>query len=386
VIAPCAYCVQRKFTAPCIKRWGPKREEVLRLQVSHQIPTALDAVIDSADVLLLQYSYSKEITPTIITAWIKRLAREYGPALSQSAFRNAVLTVSVRELRESDAPRFYNKFELLKGRTLFALRSKLNDPSSIAETDVFASFLLAWLAKEDGSPNEEVVAHIRGCLNMLKYVSEQPRLSLTSNMLKVFGPFVAETARFTYALLKPPRDGMPLLLRHQTTFKQQVQYFEELPSSDASACRAAYRTLISLLQSAITCIRVVIWGMRVGNLNRHPSVEETLDEIKAEFKDPEFVASLDCLLENCTSHYQPPRELLACLGLLVAVLEAATLVEGFDDPEAKHLASILVSSLRYGTRHQYYTENEIYTKSRFYRTCIRCGTLALAEQQYSERK
>lgn len=76
---PCDFCRARNITFPCIKLLGSKITG--RASLCLPVPTAIDAVINSEDVLLLQYAYSEKFKSRLFSAMIKQLGVEYEQAM-----------------------------------------------------------------------------------------------------------------------------------------------------------------------------------------------------------------------------------------------------------------------------------------------------------------
>jgi hypothetical protein len=151
---------------------------------SRPIPTAIDAVIDSSDVLLLQYAYSNKMWNNVISAVIQKLPSIYGLPLYAGPLRHAILSLSATYIG-SEVHIDQTEFHCHKARLM--LINRLATPTVVNELDVLATFVLALQAWTCGARSREISVHVRGCASMLQELASESRLS---NVLRVFGPLI----------------------------------------------------------------------------------------------------------------------------------------------------------------------------------------------------
>jgi hypothetical protein len=84
----CEFCQERNITT-CIKIWGPHKEG----HISRLIPTAIDAVIETEDELLLQLAYSDSFhyKGSVLGQLFKKFALIFGPSINDASLRQAML-------------------------------------------------------------------------------------------------------------------------------------------------------------------------------------------------------------------------------------------------------------------------------------------------------
>ena len=180
---PCEFCKSRDIEEPCVKLPGPKSLAVARQEPSRLIPTAIDKVIDHADVPLLQYAYSENMQAGLVGAMIKCLSSVYGLSLPTGPLRYAVLALSSLCLSgRLDVEPIQDYF----GKTRVSLITRLASPHVVDETDLLATFILAVL-ESLRSPSREIRIYVQGCSSMLQALVSDSRVSV---VLKIFGPLV----------------------------------------------------------------------------------------------------------------------------------------------------------------------------------------------------
>src|SRR5437762_5155377 len=89
----CDFCRVRNISAPCIKKWGQKKED----RLSRPMPTTFDEIIHSQDVHLLQYAYSSRfgcIGGVCTSRLFKKLRFVFGNSLTHASLREAILSFS----------------------------------------------------------------------------------------------------------------------------------------------------------------------------------------------------------------------------------------------------------------------------------------------------
>ena len=199
-----------------MKLRGPKA--LANQEPSRLIPTAIDAVIDSSDVLLLQYAYSDKTWDNITVAVIKRLPTIYGLSLPSEPLRHAILALSAAYIGNMH---HVEQMESHSCKAKAWLIKRLYTPSLIDEFDVLASFILAIQAWRRSDSLHEISVHVRGCASMLQYLASQLRLS---DVLKVFGPLIFDYLTLLEFWVK--FDPQKTLEARYTVFGQEL-YFQQ---------------------------------------------------------------------------------------------------------------------------------------------------------------
>lgn len=176
----CKFCEERNISVPCVKKWGPKTEA--RLAPSRPIPTAIDAVIDTADVPLLQFAYSDHVIQSghmVAGLLTKKFAFVYGPSISSTSLRHAMLACAAFTLREQ------NDIALLEVHVDRANRALRTRPT-YSEADLFAAYLLAAMnARRHNLTHFKV--HLLGFAAILEELKNGEHL--VPDSLSVFWPY-----------------------------------------------------------------------------------------------------------------------------------------------------------------------------------------------------
>ena len=166
---------------PCIKLRGPGTAS--EFEPSRPVPTAIDGIIASEDVLLLSFAYSRD--SNALADLIRIASVVYGASIQEHSLRHAILAWAACQLPPEQ---FGEAFLYHKQRVYSTLIQGLDQPASISDGDVFSTFLLADCAWYDNPSNEETSNHYYGGVRMLHTKLEQPETS-HSRIITVFGPF-----------------------------------------------------------------------------------------------------------------------------------------------------------------------------------------------------
>jgi hypothetical protein len=145
--------------------------------------------------------------------------------------------------------------------------------------------------------------------------------------------------------------------------------------------------LVDLMLTSIAAIRTVIKGMADGQPTRDQSVDDVLDDIRAELNDHAFLQAIDLHYqrEKCSQYVDPEytAQLLSCIHLLNALLEAPTIWQGLDIPRTKQQAARLILYYRYLSLPQGRINNTLGWL--FYTTLLMCGGFIVRMSEVPER-
>jgi hypothetical protein len=182
--------------------------------LSRSPPTPIDGVISSEDALLLQYAYCVNDDVDLMSTLFKVLSMDYGPAVRSPALRSAMLCWCASDL----GPHFEKRksFHYTVGLRLLARR--LKDPTTLDESDFFATFILAQIF-----PSSHLLTS--GYRRVLSHVAAQ---RTSSEILSLFGPFTLDVVEFTAQL--------------------GVRHSDLEPIGRRSSCRVEWSTVSSLLR------------------------------------------------------------------------------------------------------------------------------------------
>src|SRR5262249_25539140 len=156
---------------PCVKI---KRAEAVSemTSVSRIIPTAIEAVINAEDAILLEYAYTTKNQFPWMTSLFRIAATEWGWSISSQSLRQAILAFSAFLFPKSQ---FYKIFEYHKSLARHFLIQTLGNPVTVCFADVLAAFILGQLTviRDQGRQEDEGSNHFEGCIAMVKALSEQ---------------------------------------------------------------------------------------------------------------------------------------------------------------------------------------------------------------------
>ena len=355
---PCEFCTSQGIGAQCLKITASSFRQPT---APRPIPTPVDAVISSDDELLLEYSYSNRSSFDWMTAFFRFLAVEYGPAIPSETLRHAILSYSALELPEG---RFLTRSEDHERKAWRALIRKISEPAGITEADVFASFILSWIAGQRGSMSEAAI-HVNGCLSMLQKITETNGGRPLSNLLDLFGPCIRATldmyATCMFVSALPGVHWAPLRLE-RTTLKERSRYIEELfhvfrPTEQVnSIVLAAAESLGDLFSTLAYCISTVVERELRNEFQRSSRIDRVLEYATAALSD---VALQDALVgiqntedidplisgtDEFLTNYEI--QIFRSIELAKTVLQSPSISQGLCSPEARAIASKLVSSFR----------------------------------------
>lgn len=347
---PCLFCQTRNISCPCLKLPGPKTAS--RLPLSRQIPTQIDATIAAEDVLLLQYAYSVKDLRT--ATYFKQLALVYGTAISHRSLRHAILAYAASELPPDT---FRQKMEYHKSRVCGILIQKLNRPENICDADVFATCVLAWTAWWFWS-GSEFLAHAKGCLSMLAFLSESSKERPLSDMLIVFGPYVMDGLDFLFS-----RDGayIPRFPDQRTMFREHFRYCQVFSRTGAPVDTWQFPAMRALRVTFDHRLKGAAWWLRhaaikelegdsqtvmsiarrvVSAINEDLSdldLQRAICEVIEQSHDVKNGTFKDVLKKWAWIHWQ-------CIQLVLAIFDAPTILQGFDSLPAITSARKVVSA------------------------------------------
>ena len=266
-----------------------------RLNPSRPIPTAIDAVIEPEDVLLLQYAYSR---PFDAFGWliVNRLQFVYGQSLLSPSLRHAVLAAAAKEI---GLPRFSPQYQRHKSQTYRELAAKIKDPALITEADIFASFLFLL---EEPSTSGERFEHAKGCLAMMRaLVYEIPRGKYVSDFFSACAPLLYEFANTIQNVIQTLSYGPEVQLPKWSlgleggvikcihalagfdSLEKCVQWNPNIAALVSVPMINAFVTLLQIAINKVHCYRldIVEWS---------PALEGVVQTAFQHAKEPEYLA------------------------------------------------------------------------------------------------
>lgn len=274
---------------------------------------------------------------------------------SQTALGHAICAWTTRNLAPTDYMK-QTEIEVQIALTNLNVMISCLRPDKMS---VFASHLLAWVAYSTCS--QELFAHIhfQGSLAFLSFLTNESRERANNPLhpaLLLYGPFILDCASAWTA-----RNGaLPI---RTTTFDQRVKYFDDLRSQNNAGfwhtgiLEAANSTLGNLMEISLTTINNLVKKEEQLDFSRQ-EVDHALQYIRAELGDSDLHAALEAIYRSFqgsqTNHSTVEGQLitrlfhrLRCILLLHTILEANSIQEGIDLPNAKYVARAIVNFCRH---------------------------------------
>lgn len=289
---------------------------------------------------------------------------QYGVSLPFDALGHAVLAISALDLPPSQ---FQDRVEHHKRKAWRALSHKLDDPATLGEGDGFAACILADVAWKSGA-DAELSIHIPGCLSILEALSARSAETPLSYTFVTFTPYVLDwiyhIGTFSHVAKWPLTGGPQPLPRRQSTFRQRLQYFEELCRTRSSwdvrqsgPVQAVHDILAYLIMTLTHCIYAVSNAEKMHIFVRDLGVDDVLRNVVNELHDPDFqktLATMQSSLEAAsmttgTLELQVAMFLIQqmrCTCLILRILQAPSILSGLYNPEVISMGETLVGLYR----------------------------------------
>jgi hypothetical protein len=387
---PCDLCRDRKFTHPCVKLAAST--EIVTQSPSRPLPAVIDGgEIDAEDVSALQFAYSKGIT--LLASFIKQMAVTFGVSIRPAPLRHAVLAYAALHFPAQQSRR---NVEYHCGKASSVLLKRLDNPNQIADSDVFAAMVLAWIELCRGSTADSLV-HAYGCMSMLEVLDNGRLPGRASDLLATFAPLILDNMNSVLAvggaLPQKPSAGKP------SSFGQRLIYYQELcrTGSPPEAWQSTVlETMHNYFRGAIGSVIVEL--RQIATLERNGAVDgasvraaqSALEYIKAKTEDPDFrrtfaglgrtfrekkesgeVAELQLLRFQSTS--------LQALELLQSIIQGQNVLQGITSDNTLAIAERLLSSTEASRRP---VEELWYYRDAYYCHLPLCGLVLTPEEPY----
>jgi hypothetical protein len=319
---------------------------------------AMDAAIESEDVLLLSYAYTGDSQFTDLVAFATSLAAtdEYGFSLQHLSLRHAVLSMAASDL---DPVHFEERAIQHKAKAWESLMNKIKNPTTISEADVFASCILAMLAWETGS-EQELTYHVNGCMAFLKHMQKKS----PSKVFQVFKPYVMQWMDYLTTIAR--LSNWPMVSNYsfdrveRITFNQRVEIFDRFLQVGvpqrvwyAGVVDALHDILTDAVQTLALCIYRIADKERLEDFMRARSVIEAIDQVNHDLSDVNLQAALQEIRNRApTSPRHTYNEQLDAyqlhqvegIELAQVLLHSSSILEGLASEDANCRAEHLLSS------------------------------------------
>jgi hypothetical protein len=354
-LQPCDFCREKGVETPCLKLKGPKKQiQITSSQTSSHgpsrpIPTAIDAVINAEDVLLLQYLYSLDCTyPQTgvqfgLVVFFKQMAVLYGISIQSPALRHAMLATAASWLPSTE---FDDRYQRHIDQASQALPSTITPTTTVTEPDLFATQILAEIAWRPASkPPQYVSARMRAdqCFRIMERLLNQNSMS---DEFKTVRPFVVDWLNSFSAWMGWGFDNVSrVTFRERLASRVESHRFSGLPASQIQGMEVA-------LAIGYTIGTLVINSLRrmyriVSNEGDHHQLEKekVVEQIRAESTDPDFTEGWREILPRTFDRGISVVD-LGMLNLLEAIFTAPNILEGLNSPSVTRLALYVLSYFR----------------------------------------
>ena len=237
------FCHSRKIKSVCLKVQG--RKTAARLSPSQSIPTAVDGTITSKEGLLLTFAYSNPTRFGCLNALFKILAVEYGPSISNSSLRHAILARAARGLPSTERSQISDHH---KQQAALTLAQKFEANTPLNDAVILATCILALV-------EHECCIGVSHCFDVF-YKCTSLLISITNNgthgsLLLVFRPYLLDWIGGLYLVLSTLRpDISPWKVPPSSTYGQHLQYYDEL-----SRVEPAFQVLPSAIETILKCFK-----------------------------------------------------------------------------------------------------------------------------------
>lgn len=335
---PCDFCQERKIQDPCVKL-GPKST------ISRQLPTAIDAVVRSEDALLLQGAYALESTGT--ASFLKQLAIVYGTPMPHTPLRHAIIAYATTRWK---SPHFREQVEIHQMKAARSLLHRLQT-STFDDTDVFAAFMLAWIAFNRLAPESAV--HVEGCMKMLTILCENMARRPLSDALITFQPYVLDRV----FLITSTNPGVTFPER-KTTLAQRIRYYELLCSTgtpsegwQTGTSEAVHDHLGDMIVIGFHWLDYV-FSEQYANRQPGKRVQNMINHIRTAVKNPDLqrvlaeypIKGVRKPTEAVLLEYQYTK--LQSIELLLSILESPNVFQTLSSTEISRAGKRSLATLR----------------------------------------
>ena len=341
-LLPCDFCRRRNSKTVCIKIPAAKVADP-----SRQIPTAMDAVVDSQDVLILSYAYSNHGRPTRlqgVNAFIKILGAQFGPSLVDPSLRHAVIALTTAGLPREQ---FGQALVDHKQKAWVALGTQLRRDRISSTASIFATFVLMLLDRDSKDPGYRETA--RKCKMMLSFITENEKYVPLFDIFHGYISDCLDCEEMTRSCLD--LDGAAAwILPSSTTLKQRMQYYTEFRRIDSrfrlGELEALDLTSCYLLERSICCVYRAILKEADGSVFVGDSfLQIAFQQLCSELRDLELhISEFQGLIPAHSVVHMTQR--LDCIRLAISLLNAPSIFWGMNTDEAISYAKILAESLQ----------------------------------------
>lgn len=153
-----------------------------------------DQTIEPSDRAILEREFHPNRlrfpeSETLPRSFVYFLVKQFGKSLHNQLLRQATILflISLGSTGDKDS----ESILIRRGRVIHSLNLRLNQPDSLDETDLFATFLLTVHFYWTNNSNEGVI-HMRGCLAMIRHLFHQPASNHAHFQFQIFWPMILD--------------------------------------------------------------------------------------------------------------------------------------------------------------------------------------------------
>ena len=220
---------------------------------------------------------------------------------------------------------------------------KFNSPDEFNDGDIFAACTLAAIAWRR-QLNDERLIHHRGCLAIMKHLTDNSERKPLSDFLKRFSPYIHDMLNLYDTLVsvvsaEKLQFGLP---QQRTTFGERLACFTLGRNGPGLSTQpgtpldeAILDVLNDLFMILVGCILRVSRQQLAMDFDKDEVVATVWESIKAQLRDQKLLKAMAPMTQMV--HYQQVK--LAC-----KILAAPSIFEGFDGVDVQFMAKNLLES------------------------------------------
>jgi hypothetical protein len=330
----------------------------MHIEPSRPVPTPIEGVISSEEVLLLQYGYSGEWPGGLwsMTALFRMLATEYGASISSAPLRHAMLAFCAERLPR---PHFV-VVEHHTQQVRHYLMERLRTPDVICDADFFATWLLSY-GTSFYNQTSEWFYHARGTMAIANHLSKTRKGKRMSNLMVLMDPYLRLISNATYiygrlehsdvACLGIPCPAPKLNQSFQAMKQLMDFYMTTAPVSSTNFGDSTLYTLLALSAQAVDIAFECLFHIAFSEAGVRCDLKSLIDEVVDYICDEDW-AAITTKFGIVTSDAPPPNsrtllviQLERILGLEMQILNCRSFWP-FVHSNSASIADLILNTYR----------------------------------------
>ena len=294
----CLFCQSRNIQEKCVKLMSAEFNPSRALSRNN-------AECSGSDRMLFEYAYSDALFYILldVSELLKTLAVAFGNVPPYISLKHAICSLAASYLPKEQYQRHFASHKTL---ALRALVSKINNPATIVDADVFAAGVLVYaICAGNNVRNTDMLLATKICTTMFRHLTENSTMEKPlSDLLTIFGAASVDfcASRLFTLRVYPLSHSMPVIRSYQTSFRQRVKYYGEfiritsIPAAwQSDIVEACLDTVGRLLLLSFSCVCEICTKEMENDFERSDVVGDVIQFIQAELADPDFVIALESM-------------------------------------------------------------------------------------------